>query len=197
MLYSLYQGPHASILVGPDRVLFTAPKALLVQCSKFFEKALGGSFKEATTNEIPLPEYDPDAFKHILHYIFRGKLGYQFEAKHSLRDWLFANTDQESPKDKAKVLCWTLCRVSYHADTLLMEDLVEYVNSQLTNFFEASTYYALGWSIYPLDLNLIMDVYENTIEGSSLRCVVLNEVKILLAGNQGRYEVIPRNMKSA
>ena len=195
MSYRLYQGPHASILVGPGRVLFTAPKALLVQHSKFFEKALGGSFKEATTSEILLPEYDPEAFKHILHYMFTGSLGYEFETKHGCytNDWVFSNPEEEAPANKAKVYCWTLCRMSYHADTLLMEDLVEYVNYQLTSFFEDSTYYAAARSLYPLNVDLIMDVYENTTEGSSLRRVVLNEVKKLLGGEDGRYEVEPKD----
>ena len=130
----LYQGPSASILVGPDRVLFTAPKALLCQHSKFFSAALNSSFKEAADNEVPLPTHDPEVFKHVLHYMFSGELG--FVMKDGKIDTNNLIVVEKASHERIQAVCWTLCHVFWQADALMMDNLAEHVSSVLSHFFQ-------------------------------------------------------------
>ena len=180
-MLSLYQGPSVSIFVGPGRVHYTAPKALLVKQSKFFDKALGGSFKEAQRNEVELPELDPEIFKHVLHYIFRGELGLVVTKDLDGCDMLPTLIWRwEAPQQAANTLCWTLCRLSFYADNLMMDELVEHINDLLKTFLDAVSYNEGGRPM-TMEPDLIMEVFENTVEGSSLRAVVVEEIKQALS----------------
>ena len=68
-------GDQTTVLVGPNEAKFMLPKALLTdRGGDFFKKALNGSFAEATSSILPLPEDDPGAFKLFIEYLFTRRL---------------------------------------------------------------------------------------------------------------------------
>ena len=75
------------MVVGPTGNTRTwhLPKKLLVNASPFFAAALNGSFAEATSKVINLPEDNTDAFALFIRWLFVGKIsGNLFNPKDNL-----------------------------------------------------------------------------------------------------------------
>ena len=53
---------------------WSLPKKLLIHVSPFFNAALNGSWVEATSNSISLPEDNPAAFENFVQWIYIGKM---------------------------------------------------------------------------------------------------------------------------
>jgi hypothetical protein len=60
--------------VGPDKVAFTVHKKLICERSAYFSKAFNGEFKEATENNIYLPEDSPEIFPWFINWLYRDQL---------------------------------------------------------------------------------------------------------------------------
>jgi hypothetical protein len=68
----LFNSPKVTIVIGPERATFNIAKGLLCHSSKFFDRALNGSFKEAVEQKISLEEDTVEAFQMLVQYIFTG-----------------------------------------------------------------------------------------------------------------------------
>ncbi len=64
-----------TIYVGPRREEFKLSKDLLCYVSPFFKAAFEGGFKEGHEKTMELLEDDPEAFNHVVSYIYRGNFG--------------------------------------------------------------------------------------------------------------------------
>ncbi|KAM0316299.1 hypothetical protein ACHAO8_003320 [Botrytis cinerea] len=75
---SLYEGPTATIIVGPadKSTTYIVPLALICHRSRFFDRALNGYFKESTENRVELPEDTVEEFELLLEWIYCGKLAW-------------------------------------------------------------------------------------------------------------------------
>ena len=64
------------VIVGPegDTKTWHLPKKLLVNASPFFAAALNGSFSEATSRRVPLPEDDPHGFALFVRWLYVGHI---------------------------------------------------------------------------------------------------------------------------
>ncbi|KAL2045017.1 hypothetical protein N7G274_002792 [Stereocaulon virgatum] len=63
------------VIVGTEtQKTWSLPKKLLAHVSPFFDAALNGSWVEATSNDISLPEDNPAAFETFVQWIYSGKL---------------------------------------------------------------------------------------------------------------------------
>ncbi|TGO28970.1 hypothetical protein BPAE_0020g00150 [Botrytis paeoniae] len=73
---SLYEGPTATIIVGPTdkSTKYIVPHALLCHHSKFFDRALNGCFKESIEKRIELLEETIEEFELILEWIYCKKV---------------------------------------------------------------------------------------------------------------------------
>ena len=76
------------MVVGTEDVSKTwhLPKELLVKASPFFAAALNGSFAEATSRVVNLPEDDTDAFALFVRWLYVGEI----------RGKLFRSEDESS-----------------------------------------------------------------------------------------------------
>ncbi|KXX74335.1 Kelch repeat and BTB domain-containing protein 7 [Madurella mycetomatis] len=64
-----------TLLVGPDRQKFVVHKNLLVSQSKYFKSALAaGLFREAIEGVVTFDEDDPDAFRLLINWLYRGHI---------------------------------------------------------------------------------------------------------------------------
>ncbi|KIW84076.1 hypothetical protein Z517_03322 [Fonsecaea pedrosoi CBS 271.37] len=61
---------EVSILVGADQVKYVVPKASLCAASKFFKATFNGTFFEAATQELKLPEDEPDVIKFLCDWLY-------------------------------------------------------------------------------------------------------------------------------
>lgn len=66
----LFNGPKVAIVVGPEQVTFKIPRGLLCHSSKFFDRALNGSFKEAVEQKISLEEDTVEAFQIVVQHMY-------------------------------------------------------------------------------------------------------------------------------
>ena len=53
------------------------PKALLTHQSPFFAAALNGSFAEAKSNSLTMPDDDPNVFRRWVQWLFVGRITYE------------------------------------------------------------------------------------------------------------------------
>jgi BTB/POZ domain len=63
-------GAAITVLVGPKKTSSVACRELICESSPFFEKALNGDFKEASNNEMELPEINAKIFDHFLQWLY-------------------------------------------------------------------------------------------------------------------------------
>ncbi|TEY70386.1 hypothetical protein BOTCAL_0105g00280 [Botryotinia calthae] len=73
---SLYEGPAATIIVGPadKSTTYIVPLALICHRSRFFDRALNGYFKESILNRVELPEDTVEEFELLLEWIYCKKV---------------------------------------------------------------------------------------------------------------------------
>ncbi|KAG9673345.1 hypothetical protein KCU99_g6245, partial [Aureobasidium melanogenum] len=64
------------IEVGIEKEHFVVHQSFLCAKSQYFTKALSGSFQEAVTRFIPLPDVSPILFRIFVAWIYHGKLAY-------------------------------------------------------------------------------------------------------------------------
>ncbi|KAI9716702.1 MAG: hypothetical protein M1812_005240 [Candelaria pacifica] len=63
--------------VGPQKQSFDVHEELLCHVSPFFQAALEGHFKEATTQVVELPEDSPDTFQYFIQWLYRLDLSHE------------------------------------------------------------------------------------------------------------------------
>lgn len=73
-IFRIFDSPIFTIVVGPQRKIYTAHRAVLLQC-RFFKAACGGPFKEAITRRLVFREDDPGLFHHVLEHLYYGDYG--------------------------------------------------------------------------------------------------------------------------
>ena len=70
---------------------WTLPKELLTHHSPFFAAALNGSFSEATSSELNLPEDDPKAFSSFVRWMYSGKVDPDPDAIQLAQAWVLGD----------------------------------------------------------------------------------------------------------
>ncbi|TIA42031.1 hypothetical protein D6C78_01337 [Aureobasidium pullulans] len=94
MIKFLYSAPMTTILVGPEQERFAVHKALLCNKSKYFTKALTGSFEESKTGIVKLDDVSPVLFRIFVTWIYDNVIRYTApDDSHNLEE------DFESIKD--------------------------------------------------------------------------------------------------
>ena len=63
-----------TLLVGPSKEKFTAPKCFLTKSAEFFKACCSSSWKEGQTNTIELPEETPETFSAYLQWLYTEHL---------------------------------------------------------------------------------------------------------------------------
>ena len=59
-----------TIKVGPEEREFHVHKLFLIEASTFFQSAFEGNFREATENEIKMPEESAEVFEHFIRWLY-------------------------------------------------------------------------------------------------------------------------------
>lgn len=72
----LYHTHMVTIEVGEEKEHFVVHQSFLCVKSPYFDKALSGSFQEATTRFIRLPEISPILFRIFVAWLYHGSLSY-------------------------------------------------------------------------------------------------------------------------
>lgn len=75
-LLRLLSGDSISVVVGPEKRVFSVSKKLLCDSSAVFKRALGGSFLEAVENKYDLPDVDVLTFGYYLQFSHTGAIGH-------------------------------------------------------------------------------------------------------------------------
>ena len=122
-----------------EQKIWYLPKKVLTHCSPFFEAALNGSFVEASSKTVDLPEDDPMAFEMWATWLSLGR------CKDSFEYGIF---------DHAYVRAWSL------GDKLACPAFQDHVMSQFLDWFEDDG---------DLWLDAIPIVYEVSSPGSKIR----------------------------
>jgi BTB/POZ domain len=68
----MYSGPMVKVFVGPEKVLFSIPKAILCHHSQYFERALNGPYTESQQQQVILDEDKVEAFQLITQWMYSG-----------------------------------------------------------------------------------------------------------------------------
>lgn len=86
----LFDAQMAIILVGPEKKKFVVHQALLCDKSKYFAKALTGSFEESKTGTVQLEDVSPILFKILVNWLYHSKVAYTISDDGSNIDQDFA-----------------------------------------------------------------------------------------------------------
>lgn len=81
--------PSVILVIGPEKTLFEISQDLICGQSVFFKTAFEGSFLEATTKVMEIPEGDADLFHTFFAYCRRGYKGF-LEMSLNLEDQILA-----------------------------------------------------------------------------------------------------------
>lgn len=152
-LSELMQGPMISVFVGPRRVHFSVPKAMICHYSGFIAIALSNGFRESTEQQIELPADDPALFGAFVRWLFNRETGIGKEQKTRIEIW-----DD-------------YCALYYFADKSIIPELQYHICRQIE--FEL---------LYPKDRyvvlapELVIEVYENTPPVSPLREMISKHI---------------------
>jgi hypothetical protein len=111
----------ARVLVGPEKKEFRIHKNLLVAASPFFKEALNGRFAEAGSQQVSLPEHDPETFELFCDWLYAGTLVSDCRSLSIIR--------QELPAD----MCWLM--VFQLADSLMIPGLQLEAYNRITSLF--------------------------------------------------------------
>jgi BTB/POZ domain len=69
-----FEDEPITVVVGTEKVSFMTYKQLICNASPFFQKALKGKFKEATIQQVELPDVDPEMFSQYLQWMYSGTI---------------------------------------------------------------------------------------------------------------------------
>ncbi|KAI1608429.1 hypothetical protein EDD36DRAFT_98748 [Exophiala viscosa] len=69
---SFAQSPIVTFIVGPEKAVYTAHKAVVIDECPFVAKCLAAGMVESTTYTIEFPEDEPAAFDQFISWIYRG-----------------------------------------------------------------------------------------------------------------------------
>ncbi|KAL8796367.1 MAG: hypothetical protein Q9195_001274 [Heterodermia aff. obscurata] len=130
------------VIVGQSATTFTVYKSLLVGSTRVFKAALEGSFKEATEQEIKLPDVSPEVFQRFMLWMYTASL----------------IGDGESASDLSSEV---LVRLYIFGDTYGIEGLQNCTMDTLKTKLDLSN--------KGLSMKIISLIYENTVKGCSLR----------------------------
>lgn len=111
----------ARVLVGPEKKEFCIHKNLLVAASPFFKEALDGPFAEATSQQVSLPEHDPEIFELFSDWLYAGTLINDSRALSIIR------------KEHSADMCWLM--VFRMADSLMIPGLQVEAYNRITSLF--------------------------------------------------------------
>ncbi|KJX96136.1 hypothetical protein TI39_contig804g00010 [Zymoseptoria brevis] len=133
--------------MGRDRETLKVHKGVICHYSGYFDKALNGGFKEATTGKILLPEEQVGLFKRLIHWLYTGKI------------------EVDSPDfTQGSIVCRLWGLADRRAIPLLMNMCIDTLRDRI----------ALTWNV-PSNGTLNM-VYESTIPGSLLRAFLADVI---------------------
>ena len=140
--------------IGPDLVELTAHKAALISIG-FFAKCLGNPlFVEAKSNEIALPDDDPNAWEEIIHFAYTRKVRPQVR-----------NINIQDVDDN---LVNHLLITFIHGDKYCMEKFSNHIIDALTFC------YGLGY----VEISGIALVYDHGLQQSELARFMIEELAV-------------------
>jgi len=171
MCSRLVEGSAVEVYVGPDKKMYTLPRALLCYHSDFFQRSLTGQFREASEDKIYLPEDDAKIFLLVLEWMYKGTLP-MFEDRYQLT--------KDLPR-ALRAMCYTLCEMYCLADKLLLHRIQNYIFSQLDRALN------LAGNDFPMTQDTIIQIYKNTHESSTLRKWVVEKLALNLIKPYGRH----------
>jgi len=153
----------ATVLVGPDGTKFVIHQTLLCDRSKYFAKALTGSFEEGTTGIVRLEDVSPILFKIVVSWLYYGKLFYTISDDVSTIEQAFASFKYEEDVDKMKAddtATWpkqVLIELYVLADRLDIKELrVNTIDALITSMNRSKTTLE-GESYTFIDLNTTVE----------------------------------------
>jgi hypothetical protein len=164
-------GFDVTFLVGPDRIPFQAHRAVLASRSDYFKAMFYGSFAEAESKTVPLPESDPAAMRNVLRYCYTdtvfltaaslastlqaANMYHMTPLSNGCLDWAEANVDDET--------CLALlCEAKNILDDSLTRICTEYIRLNFRSIIKTDRFAHLPESEL-IDI-LRLDVLEITSE---------------------------------
>lgn len=163
------QGGAIEIYVGPNKKLYTIPRALLCHHSGYFQSCLNSNFIEAAEGVVDFSSYDLETFVLLLEWMYKGNLRVFEDNCWEVQDLQAA----------LKQTCQILCKLSCMADKLAMAEIDDYIVSQLDRVFRSAG------DIFPMDSANVMAVYNNTHEHSELQKYVTKKLSLSLLSPTG------------
>ncbi len=154
------------MIVGtsPNTKTWQLHKELLIDSSPFFAAALDGSFAEATSKVIRLPEDNPDIFALFIQWLYVGDFAHGFCTADHTNDYDLDNNDDHHCC-RASILidirAWIL------GDKLGCSIFKDVAMLRLIRAFDT-------WSI---DTTTVRIAYEGSAHGSKLRKFLLDEFR--------------------
>ncbi|KAK4693139.1 hypothetical protein P7C71_g4199, partial [Lecanoromycetidae sp. Uapishka_2] len=167
----LMEGGAAEIYVGPNKKLYTIPRALLCYHSEYFKRSLNSGSVEAAEGAIHLFTDDPETFILLLEWMYKGTLR------------VFENFCWEADDYRTALqqTCLVLCKLFCMADRLIIPGVEDYIVSQLNRAFDSAG------DDFPIDSATIMAVYNNTPERSAFQKYLLEKLTVNLISPTGHH----------
>ena len=138
--------PVVTFYVGPDKVVFHVHEHLVFDASPVFKAAFSGNFKEASQRSMSLSDDDKDSVERMVQWLYTKKLDVTVPVS----------------KETAQECYMQLAKLNTLAEKydiyLLQNDIID----ELFNLQKSG-------NSYPPQIPIIKHVYDNTIERSSFR----------------------------
>ncbi|KEQ76599.1 hypothetical protein M436DRAFT_69568 [Aureobasidium namibiae CBS 147.97] len=187
----------ATVLVGPEETKFVIHQALLCDKSKYFAKALTGSFEEGTTGIVRLEDVSPVLFKIVVSWLYWGKIAYSVSDDDLSIDQGFKKLKREDDKfsenlnadDTSTWPIHILVRLYILADRLDIKDLRNDIIDALVTSAEKS---GIGLRVYSYKL-----IDSDTTAESPLRKFAVDRLAYGARHNmehRGFWRDIPQDM---
>ena len=147
------------MIVGtaPNKDTWHLPKELLINSSPFFAAALNGSFAEATSKVIKLPENKPDAFALFIQWLYVGEIATSI-----------CPADHDDDNDDDHLCCSLIIIQAWIlGDKLGCSIFKDLAMLRLISLFD-------HWVI---DANTVRTAYQGSAHGSQLRKFLLDQVR--------------------
>ncbi|KAL8751310.1 MAG: hypothetical protein Q9184_006112 [Pyrenodesmia sp. 2 TL-2023] len=152
-----FRGEVVTVLVGPEKEAFHVHKTLLMSKSAFFRGAFECGFKEAINKTLTLDEDDPDCFSRYILWVYNQVL----EPIRSSRVICEA--------ERGRMMLERYCKLFILADKLGSEPLqnlcIDLVHEYASNHGSRKDH---------LDATIVNYVWDNTMEGSPLRAILID-----------------------